>query len=272
MTTALIEAAKIEAAKRRWTRRRNLAIRIASISVLLIGWEVAGFFTPRIFLAPFHASIFALVQLTLDGTLLKAAFNSMKVLVAGLAFSLLIGVVIGLLLGRYRRFDWAAAPYVNGLYATPTIALLPIVSLWFGLYTAPKIAIVVLLAVFPIIKNIYAGVVTLGQELMEPAVSMGASELQISHKVVAPAIIPFLMAGLRLAVGRGIVGLVVGEFFTAQTGLGGLLVRYASDFKTAEMFVPIATLAVIGYGLTSLVIFLERWIAPWKESERDLGV
>jgi NitT/TauT family transport system permease protein len=167
--------------------------------------------------------------------------------------------------------DWALAPYVNGLYATPTVALLPVLSLWLGLYFAPKVAIVVLLAIFPIIKNTHAGVVTVGPELLEPAVSMGASELQISRRVIAPAIVPFVMAGLRLAVGRGVVGLVVGEFFTAQTGLGGVLVRYASSFHTAEMFVPIIILVALGYALTTGVMVLQRWVAPWKETERDQG-
>ena len=269
---SLTDAVKRETAKRRWTRRRNLSLRIGSISALLIFWEVAGHFLPPIFLSPFHASIVAFFRMTMNGTLLIATMNSLLVLLAGLALSVVIGVAVGLLMGRYRRFDWAAAPYVNGLYATPTVALLPILSLWFGLYFAPKVALVVLLAVFPIIKNIHAGVATLSQELIEPATSMDASELQIFHKVVGPAIIPFLMAGLRLAVGRAIVGLVVGEFFTAQTGLGGLLVRYASDFRTAEMFVPIAVLTTLGYVLTSLVVASQRWLAPWKESERDLGV
>ena len=174
-------------------------------------------------------------------------------------------------MGRYRRFEWAAAPYVNGLYATPTIALLPIVSLWFGLYRAEGRASSVLLAVFPIIKNIHAGVATLSQELLEPATSMDASELQVSHKVVGPAIIPFLMAGLRLAVGRD---RRAGRrrILHSPDGLGGLLVRYASDFKTAEMFVPIAVLAAIGYGLTSVVWLSTGRLAPWKESERDIGV
>lgn len=102
--------------------------------------------------------------------------------------------------------------------------------------------------------------------------SMRASEFQIARLIIAPAIVPFIMAGLRLSVGRGIVGLVVGEFFTAQTGLGGLLVRYASSFRTAEVFVPIILLVAVGYALTSLVAVLQRGLAPWKETERDQGL
>lgn len=272
MTISIAHDVKLERLRRRTQRQRNLAIRFASVTLLLMGWEIIGFFTPSLFLVPFHASVIAFVRMTLDGSLLSATANSLAILLAGLAISVVIGTIFGLLMGRYRRFEWAANPYVNGLYATPTIALLPLLSLWFGLYSAPKIAIVVLFAVFPIIKNVHAGIATLSQEFLEPAMSMGASEVQISHMVIGPAVIPFLMAGLRLAVGRAIVGLIVGEFFTAQTGLGGVLIQYASSFKTAQMFVPIAMLGAIGYGLTSAVSYLQHWLAPWKESERDLGV
>src|SRR5260370_42253178 len=99
--------------------------------------------------------------------------------------------------------------------------------------------------------------------------SMRASEFQIARLIVAPAMVPFIMAGIRLSVGRGIVGLVVGEFFTAQTGLGGLLIRYASNFRTAEMFVPIFVLGALGYGLTALVCARHELIAPWKRRARD---
>jgi NitT/TauT family transport system permease protein len=268
---SLAAAAAREVAVRRGTRRRNLAIRIGSVMALLLVWEVCGMLTPRIFLSPFHDSVVAFWRLGGDGTLLAATLSSVSVLAAGLAISVVLGVPLGLLMGRHARLDWALSPYVNGLYATPTVALLPLLSLWLGLYVAPKVAIVVLLAIFPIIKNTYAGVATVGPELIEPASSMQASEFQIARHVIAPAIVPFVMAGFRLSIGRGIVGLVVGEFFTAQTGLGGLLIRHASNFRTAEMFVPIFVLVVLGYGLTALVAALQKRIAPWKETERDLG-
>lgn len=272
MTMLLDAAIAREAAARRNVRRRNLAIRFASIAALLLAWEIGGMLTPRIFLSPFHDTVLAFWRMANDGSLVTATLNSVGVLFAGLAISVVLGVLLGLLIGRYRRIDWMLEPYINGLYATPTVALLPVLTLWLGLYTGPKIAIVVLLAIFPIIKNTYAGVMTVGQEMMEPAVSMRASEFQIARLVIAPAIIPFMMAGLRLAVGRGIVGLVVGEFFTAQTGLGGLLVRYASSFRTADMFVPIIVLIVVGYGLTTLIAAAQVRLAPWKETERDQGL
>src|SRR5580692_1317564 len=271
LAMSLTAAATREAAARRVVKRHNLAIRAGSVATLLLAWEICGLLTPRIFLSPFHETVLAFWRLSRDGMLLAATLNSLAVLLAGLGISVLLGMPLGLLMGRYVRLNWALSPYVNGLYATPTVALLPLLSLWLGLYVAPKVAIVVLLAIFPIIKNTYAGVATVGQELLEPASSMQASEFQIARYVIAPAIVPFVMAGIRLSVGRGIVGLVVGEFFTAQTGLGGLLIRYASNFRTAEMFVPIFVLVVVGYGLTALVAVLQRRIAPWKETDRDAG-
>ncbi|MCL4186688.1 MAG: ABC transporter permease [Rhodobacteraceae bacterium] len=255
--------------RRRW---RDRAIGFGAVMLLIAVWEVAGHMTPDIFLSPFHRTLIALYSLTVDGTLIRATQNSLIVLFAGLAASVVVGVVIGLLMGRYERAAWVLEPYVNGLYAAPTIAFLPLVTLWLGLYTAPKIAIVVLIAVFPILKNTYAGVATVDQDYLEPAASMRASEFQIFTKVILPAILPFVMAGLRLSVGRAVVGVVVGEFFTRQSGLGGLIVQYAGSFRTAEMFVPILVLVVIGAVLTSLVGYMQRRLAPWKESERDPGI
>lgn len=254
--------------RRAWTNR---GIRLSAITVALLAWEIGGHFTPRIFLQPFHETVRAFGELALNGPLLTATLQSLWVLLAGLGISVVLGVVLGLTMGRYKRVQWALEPYVNGLYATPTVALLPLLTLWMGLYAAPKIAIVVLIAIFPVIKNTFAGVSTVGQEFLEPAASMGASELQMFTRIIMPATVPFIMTGLRLGVGRGVVGVVVGEFFTAQSGLGGLLVRYASSFKTAEMFVPIVVLVAIGYGLTALIAWGQRRLAPWKETERDQG-
>jgi NitT/TauT family transport system permease protein len=252
--------------------RRNLAIRAASILFILTVWEIVGLLVPPIFLAPFHQTVIAFYNLTVDGTLPRATLATMAVLFVGLSIAMILGVAIGLLMGRYRTVRWVLEPYVNGLYSTPTVAFLPIITFWLGLYLAPKIAIVVLIAIFPVLKNTFAGVATVGPDYLEPAESMRASELQLFARVIMPATLPFIMAGVRLAVGRGIVGVVVGEFFTAQSGLGGLVVFYASKFQTAEMFVPIIALVTIGVCLTEATKELQARLAPWKETERDQGV
>lgn len=246
-------------------------IRLSSVALLLIVWEVVGLLVSPIFLSPFHATIVEFWRLAADGSLLKATIASMEVLFAGLAISAVIGVAIGLLLGRYKLLRVIFEPYINALYATPMVAFLPLVTAWLGLFTAPKIVIVVLIAVFPILKNTLAGVTNVSKEFLEPAESMSASELQIFGKVILPATLPFVLAGLRLSIGRGIVGIVVGEFLTAQTGLGGLVIYYAGKFQTAQMFVPIIVLVAIGVFLTTLMKRLQSWLSPWKETERDGG-
>jgi NitT/TauT family transport system permease protein len=253
-------------------RRQGLAVRLGSIGLVLLAWEIVGSYVPPIFLAPLHQTLAAFYAMSADGTLLRATLSSLFVLLIGLAISTVFGIAIGLAMGRYRLLRWAIEPYVNGLYAAPTIAFLPLITLWLGLYLAPKVAIVVLIAIFPIVKNTFAGVGTVSQDYLEPAASMRASELQLFCKVIIPATLPFIMAGLRLAVGRGIVGVVIGEFFTAQTGLGGMVVWHAGKFRTAEMFVPIIVLVTIGVCLTAVVKRLQARIAPWKESERDEGL
>jgi NitT/TauT family transport system permease protein len=258
-------------ASNRLSRSQITLLRLGSVSLLLLAWEITGLFVSPLFLSPLHETIVALWTMTADGTLLKAAASSLTVLLVGLFISAVFGTALGLLIGRHRKLRVVLEPYINGLYATPTIAFLPMLMAWFGLFMVPKIAIVVLLAIFPILKNTLAGVSTISREYLEPAESMSASEMQIFRSVIIPAVLPFIMAGLRLAIGRGIVGVVVGEFLTAQTGLGGLVVFYASKFQTAEMFVPILVLVLIGVVLTSQMKALQIWLSPWKESERDQG-
>ena len=270
MTTIAAPAYALDEKRR---KRRNLTVRISSILFIVVVWEIVGHNASYpIFLAPFHRTLVALYTMSADGTLLRATLSTLSVLMLGLLISAVFGIAIGLAMGRYRTVRWVLEPYMNGLYAAPTVAFLPLLTLWLGLYLAPKIAIVVLIAIFPILKNTFAGVGTVSQEYLEPAESMRASELQVFYKVIIPAISPFIMAGLRLAVGRGIVGVVVGEFFTAQTGLGGMVVWYASRFRTAEMFVPIIVLVTVGVCLTEGVKWLQTRLAPWKESERDRGL
>jgi ABC-type nitrate/sulfonate/bicarbonate transport system permease component len=127
---SLTAATVREAAIRRAAKRRDLAIRVGSIVSLLLVWEICGMLTPRIFLSPFHETVAAFWRLCGDGTLLRATWSSLSVLLAGLTISVVLGVPLGLIMGRYVRLNWALSPYINGLYATPTVAFLPVLSLW----------------------------------------------------------------------------------------------------------------------------------------------
>jgi NitT/TauT family transport system permease protein len=168
MTVSLTAAAVREAGARCATKRRNLAIRLGSVVALLLVWEICGMLTPRIFLSPFHETVVAFWRLCRDGTLVAPTLSSLSVLFAGFAVSVLLGVPLGLLMGRYVRLNWA--PLLMSMDFTPRrpwrcCLCFPLAQT----LRRSKVAIVVLLAIFPIIKNTYAGVATVGQELLEPA-------------------------------------------------------------------------------------------------------
>jgi ABC-type nitrate/sulfonate/bicarbonate transport system permease component len=141
------------------------------------------------------------------------------------------------------------------------------VILWFGLGNTAKTFIVTILALFPILINTTAGVRNVPKQLIDVGDAFAANERQIFTKIILPSALPYMMTGLRLGVGRAIIGMVVAEFFTAITGLGALIVKYGNQYDTASMFVPIFVLMLLGIGLSFAVRRAEEWIAPWKAME-----
>jgi ABC-type nitrate/sulfonate/bicarbonate transport system permease component len=194
--------------------------------------------------------------------------SSILGLAIGLAAAIGLGTLLGLLMGRYRLVDQLLDVQINALYATPNVALIPLLILWFGLGLLSKVVIIFLAGFFPIIVNTYSGVRNVSRGLVEVALAEGASEAQIFTKIVIPAALPFITTGVRLAMGRAVVGMVVAELFTAVSGLGGAIITYGNAFKTDKLFVIIILLALLGLFLTESVRHLERWLAPWKETER----
>jgi NitT/TauT family transport system permease protein len=156
--------------------------------------------------------------------------------------------------------DWL----INALYATPLIAVIPLVILWFGLGDSAKLFVVTMLAVFPVLINTAAGVRNVPRSLIDVGAAFAANEWQVFCKIILPAVVPYMMTGLRLGIGRAIIGMVAAEFFTAITGLGALIVKYGNQYDTASMFVPILILMVLGVALTALVRRVEAAVAPWR--------
>jgi NitT/TauT family transport system permease protein len=204
----------------------------------------------------------------LSGQLFRAAVQSLSALALGFSVSIVAGIVIGLLMGRYRSVFYALDPFIVALYNTPSVAVIPLIQLWFGLGFQAKVVIVILSAFFPIVINTFAGVRNTSRSMVDVVRAFGASEQQVMTKVVLPGAVPFIMAGIRLAVGRAVIGIVVAEFFTAVSGLGGLIIVFSNSFATAKLFVPVITLVVLGLLLTTLARALEARFATWKETER----
>lgn len=244
--------------------RRALTIRLISLAVLLTAWELYGrSVNPILFTYP-TAVAQAFGELVQSGELPEYLFQSLQVLATGLVASVIVGIPAGVLMARFTTVELATDLYVNALYATPLVALIPLIVLWFGFGFVAKTIIVFLFMVFPILINTQQGVKNVDRGLLEVARSFCSNERQLWGDLILPSAVPFIAAGLRLAIGRGLVGMVVAEFFTSVAGLGYMIVRYANAFETAKLFVPIVVLMAMGILLVELAKALELRIAPWQ--------
>jgi ABC-type nitrate/sulfonate/bicarbonate transport system permease component len=248
---------------------RNAVVRLISVVGVLLAWEVLGRQIEPLFMSYPTAISTSAFEMIRSGELPAAFLDSFGTLLLGFLIASVLGIGIGLLIGRYRTVEAATDWLVNALYATPLVAIIPLVVLWFGLGFSAKLFIVVILAIFPILINTAAGVRNVPPPLLDVGFAFAATEHQLFTKFILPAALPYMMTGLRLGVGRAIIGMVVAEFFTAITGLGALIVKYGNQYDTAAMFVPILTLMLLGVTLTALMRRIESWIAPWKELQGD---
>jgi len=245
------------------------AIRTLSVVVFFIIWEYFGRQMDPIFMAPPSAIFRATLELLQSGALRKALVESLWPFAVGMTLTVIVGIALGIIIAQWRIFEYILDPFINALYAIPRIALVPLIILWAGLEFTGKVTILVSVAVFPIIVNTYAGIRDVRGSMLEIGRAYGATDTQIFFKIILPAAIPFIMAGVRLSVGLAIIGIIVAEFFTAISGLGGMIVEYANVFATAKLFVPIIVIALVGVILTELVMWLERRLSRWRTLERE---
>ncbi len=268
----LAELAQPRALPFRWADRPRLVGAISVVLVLLL-WEVVGRRVNPLFFSYPTGIARAAVEVLPSGEFLRQAGGSLWAFAVGLAGALVVGIFLGLLMGRYRLAEYLLDPYVYALDATPRVALIPLLLLWFGLGAPAKIAVVFLSGFFPILMNTFSGVRTVSAGLVDIGRAYGAGERQNFTKIIVPAALPFIMTGIRLGVGRALIGIVTAEMFTAVTGLGGLLIRYASALtaaSTAKFFIPVIFLALLGVVLSAAAAALQRRLAAWKESERAI--
>ena len=247
--------------------RRRAFYRYGFLILILLLWEILGPLVNPIFFSYPSKIAVAFVDLSLSGELLHYLLQSLEVLFYGLGLAIVIGIPVAVLMARVRPVDWALDLPINALYATPMVALVPILVLWFGIYLKAKVLVVFLLAVFPILINTYQGVRECDKNMLEVARSFRSSEWQMWKDVLLPFALPYIAAGIRLAIGRGLVGMVIAEFFTTISGLGFMITRYANIFEMDKTFVPVILLMFLGVALTAALKWIERSIAPWNRAE-----
>jgi NitT/TauT family transport system permease protein len=265
------QRAELVAANRRHRRLLvNLGIRTVSLVTFLVLWEIVGSgINPVLFTTP-SAVAKAAVQMIGSGELWNYLWPSLQVLAIGFLLAAVFGIAIGLLLARYWMLDVALSVYITFLYSIPSVALVPLIVLWAGFEATAKVIILFLFAFFPIVINTYQGVKAVDPKLIEVGRSFRCSERQLWSNIVLPAALPFVVTGLRLALGRGLIGMVLADLYTAISGIGYLIVRTASTYQVNKMFVPIVTLGLLGVTLTALLRLAEKYVAPWTAvSEGD---
>jgi NitT/TauT family transport system permease protein len=238
-----------------------------SVAIFLTTWELIGntfkLINPMFMSAP--SLIWnAAVQLFVSGEI----WNDLRV--SGIEFawgyflSVVVGVPFGIAIGWYKKFAYVCDPFVNAMNATPRVALLPLVIIWLGIGILSKVGIIFLGAVFPLLINTRDGVKTTPANLLTAARSFGASEWQIFKSVVIPSTVPFILTGLRLAVGRALIGVMVGELYAATAGIGFMITVAGATFQTDKVFVGVLVFAITGMVATELIDKAERKFDKWR--------
>lgn len=241
---------------------------VASLAAGAAVWEVAAYLTTRAFWAPLSETLQSLAETARSGALAEQAWSSLRLYVTGLSLAVLAGVPLGLLMARMRWLRVAFENYIMMLYATPMVALIPFILSMMGFGFAPKVLVVFLFSVFPVLYNTVEGARSIRPELVEVARAFRSSEWQLWHDVLIPYTLPFAMTGVRQAIARGLVGMVAAEFFLSPSGLGQMIMLGSQNFDTAGLLAAILVIVVLGVVLMDLGRWIEERFAPWKEYTR----
>jgi len=199
------------------------------------------------------------------GSIWKDIWVSFQEFILGYTLAVVVAIPFGMLTGWYRRLNYVFEPFVSALYATPRVALLPLFIIWFGIGINSKIAVVFAGAVFPVIISTFSGMRTLDSNLLKCARSFGANDWQIFKTIAIPGSIPFIITGLRLAVGRALIGVVVGELYAATAGVGYLITVAGATFQTDKVFVGVMIICFSGLTMMEILKRLEHHFEPWRQ-------
>ncbi len=251
-----------------WNRvRRNYLAGTLSVAGGLLLWQVVSKYVIAnpLFLAAPSEIVTAIYRLSLTGEMGRHIAASGTEFVVGYVIASAIGIAFGFGMATNAGFKQSLQPWISGLYATPTIALAPLFILWLGIGIWSKVLVVVTLVLFPVTINTEVGLRQTSERLIEMLKSFGASGSQIFFKVSLPSALPFILAGLKLGIGRGLIGVVVAELFGARAGLGQLISASADTFNMPELFAGVVVLAFAGITLTAGFSWLETKLVPWTK-------
>jgi ABC-type nitrate/sulfonate/bicarbonate transport system permease component len=247
-----------------WIWRPQLVLPMLAFVGFIAIWQwFSGRVNPILFPAPMEV-LRAYRELWNSGDLWPAFLTTMKTLSLGFLLAALVGIVGGILVGRLPVLGVLVDPYLEAIYATPRVVITPLVILWFGIGDNGRLFIVFIGTFIPILVNTAVGVRNARQDLIEVGRSFGASERELVQHVILPGAVPFVIAGLRIGIGRALIGVVIAEIFLDLTGLGGLIQTDASYFRVDRMIAVVLILALLGTILMAGLGKLEQHFSTWR--------
>lgn len=264
--------------RRRWQRKRKIAERAepsrrtrillgtAGIVTVVVLWQVlanAGVLNPLVASSP-KAIWEAAREMIDDGTLGPALRSTAKLFALGFGISVITGVLAGIILGWYKRIDAVVDPWISILYATPRIALIPLITVWTGIGITTQVIIVWTIAFFPVVINVSAGISAIDRDHLRLARSFLATNTDVLRTVALPGSMPFVLTGIRLGLTNSLIGVVVAEYFVGQTGVGGLIFLSGQTLETAQAFVGATIFAVSAMVLTFAIRAIEKRVDRWR--------
>ncbi|HXS39830.1 MAG TPA: ABC transporter permease [Stellaceae bacterium] len=258
-----------EIASRGGRRLQSFALGLSGIVVLLLLWEAVPYLVTmkagtRLFFTPPSEVAITLWNLFSTGVIWGPLGVSAAGFAVGLAIAIAVGLPLGILIGRSETLDALCEPFVTAFNATPRLVFLPIVLLWFGLGLWSKVVIVAFGAFFPLLINTHEGIRNTDKLLINVVRSFGAKEWDIIRLVVVPNALPYIITGLRLAIGRAVLGVVVSEFFGSNEGLGVMMVQAASQYKVNIVFAGMIVFMALSLAMTGLLKVLENRLGRWR--------
>jgi NitT/TauT family transport system permease protein len=238
---------------------------IVSAVLFVAIWQIIAMNVPPVIL-PTPAAVFsAFIELTASGELVHATLQTIWPFAIGLSVAFVVGTVFGLLLGIFRPAARLLDPYIFVFWSIPNIAWLPLFIAWFGVGQLTLVVFVFVSAVFPQLLTVESGAKEADSFLVEVARSLGGTKREILHIVVLPSALPYIFAGLRIAVGRALVGIIVGQLLIVATGIGYMFQFYGETLSLAKYFAPLIVIAALAVLLNRAVNWAEHILVPWKQ-------
>jgi NitT/TauT family transport system permease protein len=265
--TEAIEAAIAERRRRRTRRDRwvYLSIRIISLAIVLGAWQYYGLHSLAVIFVPITRVLGALADLFRSGGLPGALGYSLWTFALGYLAGLAAGVVIGMCIGVYRKAEAAAGLYLYALYATPMVAIVPLLSIWLGFGVLTQELIIALFVLFPCVVTVSVGVRNIDSDLLEVARSLRMGRASLWRHVLLPGTVPYIAAGAAQGIAMGLVGMFIAEIFTQLTGLGNLLQTAAQTYHTDNALAVVLVIMTLGVVLRGLIALVQRKVAPWAK-------